>query len=157
MDPEVPIVVVTDPGRAGEARTRLGRIGFDHSVGYLPQIEAVLDGHPEQAEQAKRLPAADLAAWISGDSDLQLLDVRNPSEQAGGTIPGAKLIPLRVLRDRLRDLDRDAPTVVTCASGHRSSIAASLLRARGFRQVADLLGGFDAWSAAGLATTAPKG
>jgi rhodanese-related sulfurtransferase len=59
------------------------------------------------------------------------------------------------LLDRHHDLDPAAPTVVYCAGGYRSSIAASLLRSLGFTQVADLLGGYDAWAAAGLPTARP--
>ncbi|HET6915083.1 MAG TPA: MBL fold metallo-hydrolase [Acidimicrobiales bacterium] len=153
VDPECPIILVTDPGRESEARTRLARIGFDRTVGYLPDIESVLVEHPEQAQLSKRLPAADLATWIDNDPELQLVDVRNPSEHSQGAIPGAELVPLPVLRDRLGELDPRRPTVVFCASGNRSSVAASLLRAAGFSQVADVLGGFDAWAAAGLPTT----
>ena len=94
---------------------------------------------------------------MDGDPQLQLIDVRNPSEHSSGTIPGAKEVPLPVLRDHLGELDPDRPTVVVCASGNRSSVGASLLRAVGFVQVADVLGGFDAWAAAGLPTKPPAG
>jgi rhodanese-related sulfurtransferase len=60
------------------------------------------------------------------------------------------LLPLAVLVDSLDQLDRDAPVVVNCAGGYRSVVGASLLRHAGFADVSDLLGGFGAWSAAGL-------
>lgn len=157
VDSDSPIILVTEAGRENEAKTRLARIGFDHTVGYLPQIDATLVEHPERAELAQRIPATDLAAWMDGDPDLQLIDVRNPSEHSSGTIPGAQAVPLPVLRDHLGELDPDRPTVVVCASGNRSSVGASLLRAVGFVQVADVLGGFDAWAAAGLPVEAPAG
>jgi hydroxyacylglutathione hydrolase len=58
-------------------------------------------------------------------------------------------VPLAQLLDGMGDLDPVAPTVVSCASGYRSSIAASVLRASGFTDVSDLLGGLGAWKAAG--------
>ncbi|MDQ4103172.1 MAG: MBL fold metallo-hydrolase [Actinomycetota bacterium] len=145
-----PIVVVTDAGRETEARVRLARIGFDSVVGYVPRIERVLEQRPELAGSAARVPAIDLATWSAEEPELQILDVRNPGELAAGVVPGAQHIPLAALVARIGELDATAPTVVYCASGYRSSIAASALRAGGFATVADVLGGFEAWSAAGL-------
>ena len=80
--------------------------------------------------------------------DLQLVDVRDTAELAGGTIPGNRPIPLAALTASLEALDLDVPVVVYCASGYRSSIAASVLSAGGFDDVSDLLGGYGAWAAA---------
>jgi glyoxylase-like metal-dependent hydrolase (beta-lactamase superfamily II)/rhodanese-related sulfurtransferase len=145
-----PIVLVTDTGRETEARVRLARIGFDTVAGYLPAVEAVLAQHPEYACTAARLPTSELATWLAEEPGLQLVDVRNPGELAAGLLPGARQIPLAALVERMGELDPAAPTVVYCASGYRSSIAASALRAGGVAVVADLLGGFSAWSASGL-------
>jgi len=65
-----------------------------------------------------------------------------------GTLPGARPVPLPQLLDHLDELDPAAPTIVYCAGGYRSSIAASTLRAHGFATVADLIGGYAAWAAA---------
>ncbi|HET7522838.1 MAG TPA: rhodanese-like domain-containing protein, partial [Acidimicrobiales bacterium] len=157
IEPGQPIVVVADPGREAEAKTRLARIGLDSVVGYLPDIEDVLVDHPDRAARALRLPVVDLASWMEAETDLQLVDVRNPSEHEGGIIPGACLMPLPLVREGLSELDPQRPTVVVCASGSRSSVAASLMRQRGFARVADLLGGFGAWTAAGKATILPAG
>ena len=78
---------------------------------------------------------------------VQLVDVRNPGETVGGALPGAVNVPLASLLDRIDDLDPTIPTVVYCAGGYRSSVAASLLRSRGFTDVADILGGYDAVAA----------
>jgi glyoxylase-like metal-dependent hydrolase (beta-lactamase superfamily II)/rhodanese-related sulfurtransferase len=154
--PQQAIIIVAEPGRETEAKTRLARIGFDTVVGYLPHIETVLVGHPARARRAVRLPAPELADWLASDPNLQLVDVRNPSEHQAGTIAGARLIPLPVLLDHTHQLDPDRPTVVFCASVSRSSVAASLLRARGFASVADVLGGFDTWAAAGMPRAHPQ-
>ena len=144
------IVVVTDEGRDVEAKVRLARIGFDEVLGVLVDVERVLAERPELAERATRVAAADLEQWRDDEPDLQLVDVRNPGEQEDGVIPGALRLPLARLLDRMGDLDAALPTVVYCAGGYRSSIAASLLRASGFERVADLQGGYGAWAAAGL-------
>ncbi len=151
------IVVVTDAGREVEARVRLARIGFDRVGGAVVDVERLLAEHEDLAERATRLAAADLAAWRHDEPGLQVLDVRGPAEQEAGTVPGATRIPLARLLDCHGELDPAAPTVVYCAGGYRSSIAASLLRSLGFRQVADLQGGFDAWAGAGLPVDVPAG
>jgi hydroxyacylglutathione hydrolase len=148
--PDQDIVLVADAERAREARVRLGRIGFDRVVGVLVEVETALVTHGDLAERARRLGAADLAGWRDRDPEVQVVDLRNPGEQEWGMVPGARSIPLPRLLDRISELAPDRPTVVYCASGYRSSIGASVLRARGFRDVADIVGGFDAWRAIGL-------
>ena len=93
-----------------------------------------------------RLTAAELASRTAEVDDLQIVDVRNPGEVDGGAVPGSVNIPLAALADRAGDLDPARPTVVYCAGGYRSSIAASYLASRGFADVSDLLGGYDAWA-----------
>jgi hydroxyacylglutathione hydrolase len=124
-------------------------------VGALDDVERVLLDHPEVAERARRMGAEEVAEWAADAPSptaggLQLLDVRNPGEQDEGVIAGARRIPIARLLERVDELDPSAPTIVYCAGGYRSSIAASLLRTRGFSAVADLQGGFEAWVAAGL-------
>ena len=150
--PGQPLVVVTDEGRETEAKVRLARIGFDRVRGAVVDVERILAERPHLASQARRLAARDLATWRDDEPGLQIVDVRNPSEQESGVVPEAVRIPLGRLLDGHRDLDATAPTVVYCAAGYRSSIAASLLRSVGFTQVADLQGGYDAWADAGLPT-----
>ena len=81
---------------------------------------------------------------------MQVVDVRGAGEvEATGVIPGAVHIPLAALVRRLDELDAAAPTVVYCAGGYRSSIAASTLRAQGFDDVSDVIGGYGAIAAEG--------
>jgi glyoxylase-like metal-dependent hydrolase (beta-lactamase superfamily II)/rhodanese-related sulfurtransferase len=170
--PDQPIVLCTDPGRESEARVRLARIGFDRVVGTVGDVQRVLAEHPELAVTSLRLSATDFAGWHRlrrsaappetggqphiaaglGADPVRIVDVRNPGETEAGVITGAVRIPLAALLDRIGELDPSATTVVYCAGGYRSSIAASALAARGFAKVADILGGYDAWKAAGFPT-----
>ncbi|MFZ6005640.1 MAG: MBL fold metallo-hydrolase [Actinomycetota bacterium] len=146
------VVVVGDAGRGTEAKVRLARIGFDAVIGELSDVEAVLAEHPQLASAARRLPAADVAEWLAEEPGLQVVDVRNPGEtKVSGVIDGAVNIPLPQLLDRLDELDPSKPTVVYCAGGYRSSVAASTLRARGFETVADIIGGYGAWATTAVA------
>ena len=89
--------------------------------------------------------------------DFQLLDVRTPPEWDEGHLPGARYLFLGDLPAKLRDLNPDRPVVVYCASGYRSSLAASLLQASGCRTVQNVPGGYGAWTAAGFPTVKPPG
>ena len=142
VTPDIPLVLVGDQDSAREAHVRLGRIGFDRVIGVLEDIESTLAANPERARRLSRLTAGELDQRRSllGDG-LQLVDVRNPSEQADAPIPGAQTIPLPRLRQRQDELDPARPVVLVCAGGARSAIAASVLASDGFDDVSDVLGG----------------
>ena len=139
------IVLFTEPGQELEAKTRLARIGFDRVIGYLVRPFEVMFDHQDQVQVASRLTAKAFDERAAQIADLQVVDVRNPGEVAAGMIPGAVSIPVGQLPARLAELDPARPTVVYCAGGYRSSVAASLLRAHGFTDVSDILGGYGAW------------
>ena len=142
---DVDIVLVTDPGFEIEARNRLGRIGFDRVVGHIADPLAVMAAHPDRTTRASRLTVPEFERRRAEVDGLQLIDIRNPGEIAIGTIAGAVELPVGQLPGRVDELDPDAPTVVFCAGGYRSSVAASVLRQAGFTDVSDLLGGYGAW------------
>lgn len=118
-----------------EARMRLARVGAENVVGYAP-LDAgfALDYTPQ-------ISALELAV----EKERTVIDVREPGEFQAGAIPGAVNIPLSHLAARSAELDHDKLLVVNCKGGYRSSIAASLLRRAGFRDIANLTGGYDAW------------
>ena len=144
IPPHVDIVLITEPGRQLEGKNRLARIGFDRVIGYLEQPYEVMFEHQDQVKVASRLTASAFNMARVEIPTLQIVDVRNPGEVAEGMVPGAITIPVGQLPDRTDELDPDLPTVVYCAGGYRSSVAASLLRQRGFVDVSDILGGYGA-------------
>jgi hydroxyacylglutathione hydrolase len=145
VPPGTPIVVVADPGHEHEAVIRLARIGFDTVIGALDEPLAAFLDRPDLVAQASRLTATEFDARRSEVPHVQVVDVRGPGEVEHGTIDGAVTIQLPQLVARLGELDPTVPTVVYCAGGYRSSIAASTLRAHGFTDVSDILGGYGAW------------
>ena len=144
-----PLVLLCPDGTEAEARVRLARIGFDKVIGALRTPEKVFMDRPELVGRASRLTVDQLKTSRSDVKGLQVVDVRGPGEVSAGMVPGAKHVQLPSLINDYTTLDPQAPTVVYCAGGYRSSIAASFLRQRGFVDVSDLLGGFGAWSQAG--------
>jgi rhodanese-related sulfurtransferase/rubrerythrin len=86
--------------------------------------------------------------------DLNIVDVRQPKEYEKGHIPGAKLVPLPELDNRLQELDPEKATVVYCAVGGRSRAAAQMLSGQGYTAVYNLKGGFKAWN--GEAAAGPE-
>ncbi|KMO83965.1 MBL fold metallo-hydrolase [Mycolicibacterium chlorophenolicum] len=145
VTPDTDIVLMTEPGHELEGKNRLARIGFDRVIGYLADPEQAMLEHPEQVQIASRLSAKAFDERATAVAGLQIVDVRNPGEAAAGMIPGAVNIPVGQLPDRLDELNPAAPTVVYCAGGYRSSVAASVLRRNGFTDVSDILGGYHAW------------
>ncbi|MGH3764994.1 MAG: MBL fold metallo-hydrolase [Pseudonocardiaceae bacterium] len=142
--PEQPVILVGSVAEVGEARTRLARVGIDAVTGAVTDLDA-LGTTPELTEAQSRLTVRQAAARIAAVPDLQVIDVRGPGEFAGGALPGAVNLPLPRLRTLISGLDPARPVLVNCAGGYRSIAAASLLRARGFSDVSDLLGGWAAW------------
>jgi hydroxyacylglutathione hydrolase len=145
LSPDVEIVLVTEPGQELEGKNRLARIGFDRVLGYLAEPDKAMVEHPQDVAVASRLTAKAFGDRVAEVSGLQIVDVRNPGEAEAGIIPGAVNIPLAQLAGRIGELDAATPTVVYCAGGYRSSIAASLLRHHGFTDVSDIIGGYNAW------------
>ncbi len=152
LDRERPIVVIAEPGREYEAEVRLGRIGFDQVAGYLEGGMQALAGRPELVARTDRLSPEQLAEELAPASPPSeppfLLDVRYPREWSQTRIEGSLNIPLNHFQERISEVPPGRRIVVYCATGYRSSTAASLLKRHGFRDVADLAGGINAWLAA---------
>lgn len=132
-----------------EAVQQLYRIGIDDVAGYLA------DGMTAWQNAGK--PLASVSEWSVDDldrrrsaGDVVVLDVRTLIEFEKGHVPGAVNVPLLQLRDGGPDIDRGKTVAAFCGSGYRASIAAGLLRQRGFAHVANVPGSWMAWKAAGL-------
>ena len=145
-----PIVIIADPGREAESATRLGRIGFDHVVGYLKDGLHSLDSRPQLISFTEHVSAPRAAELLSSNQPPLAVDVRAPGEREQKHIAGSLAIPLNHLAENLEKLPKDRSLLVYCAGGYRSSIAASLLQRGGFHSVGEIAGGIAAWEAAKL-------
>ena len=141
-----PIVLVADgTTEVNEAAVRLARIGVETVAGFLGGGIAAWDAAGRPVATLRQIAVADLAAELPA----AVLDVRRPGEFAAGHVPGARSLPLDRLAGAPVEAPRGRPLYVVCASGYRSSAAASLLAARGL-DVVNVVGGTNAWIAAGL-------
>jgi hydroxyacylglutathione hydrolase len=131
---------------------RLGRIGFDHVVGYLGDGIHSVESRPDLTVGTERLSAPLAAERLrpAGADGPATLDVRTPGERREKRISGSLAIPLSQLSERLSELPSNRPLIVYCGGGYRSSIAASILQREGFSQVSEIAGGIAAWETANL-------
>ncbi|WP_031066463.1 MBL fold metallo-hydrolase [Streptomyces sp. NRRL WC-3742] len=148
VTPDREILVIAPDGRGAELVTRLARIGFDRVTGHLDDPETLLLAHPELVRHSARLTVHTLRTELAGSRPPLVVDVRGAAERENGAVPGSLHLPLAELLTRHTELPTDRPLVLHCAGGVRSSIAASLLRHLGHRNVYDLIGGYTAWQAA---------
>jgi hydroxyacylglutathione hydrolase len=154
LDPQKPIALVLARDEdLPEVLCQLLRVGFTKFAGYLKGgMEAwATAGLP--VKRLDQLPVHELNGLPLGD--LQLLDVRTPHEWDLGHLPGARYLFLGELPEKLEGLNPDKPVVVYCASGFRSSLAASMLQASGFANVQNVPGGYTAWTAADFQIVKP--
>ncbi|MGA0558409.1 MBL fold metallo-hydrolase [Larkinella sp. VNQ87] len=143
------ILLITDEGREDEVVTRLARVGYDHTIGYLKGGFTAWQQAGKPIDTIESIPAQELASRLSHDPSAVVLDVRKASEHGSEHLIGSENIPLDYLNDHLAELDRSKTYFVHCAGGYRSMIFISILRARGYRNLIDVKGGFKAIKEAG--------
>lgn len=150
-DVKQPLLLVTDKGTEEEAITRLSRVGFDGTLGYL-------DGGIEAWEKAGK--EVDTVESISADtfkdileSTIPVFDVRKEAEFSAEHIEDAKLTPLDFLNNHLSEFPEKETFYVHCAGGYRSMIAASILKSRGIHNLIDVAGGMASIKKAGIPVT----
>ena len=149
------VLVGESPEHVRESQLRLARVGIEKVQAFL---EGGISGWVESGLELDYIPQVsvdEFAELVAKEQDhIGVLDVREPGEVAAGAIEGSVRIPLGQLPARATELNRDQLLVVHCKGGYRSSIATSILRQHGYRDVANLTGGFDAWLAARQAASA---
>lgn len=137
-----PILLVAAPGREEEVVTRLARVGYDQTLGYL---KGGFESWAKEGKEIDRIQSisADQLAELAPQMD-EILDVRKTSEYTSEHIVGVENLPLDYINDEIVKLDKDKTYYVHCAGGYRSMIFASILKARGYEKIIDVKGGFKA-------------
>ncbi len=148
-DVNQPILLVAPEDKVEETVTRLSRVGFDHTIGYLKGGMKAWQAAGKEYDSVTSVAAEEVKqALQAGKSPV--FDVRKGSEYEAEHLEGAHNTPLNFLNDHLAEFPKDQPFYVHCAGGYRSMIAASILKSRGFHNLLDISGGFDAMKQAGM-------
>lgn len=140
-----PFLLVAPDHRIEELTKALIRIGLDNIYGYVNDMDAYANsGH--ELERVNQISCCDVKKRIDiGDSDFEIIDVRGKSEYDEGHIENALNIHVGYLSENLDKLSKDKDLILHCASGDRSSIAASYLLSKGYNNIFNLTGGYNTW------------
>jgi hydroxyacylglutathione hydrolase len=144
-----PVLIAETNAQIEEARLRLARVGIEELDGYLAGGVAAWKQSGQPLAIVAQISAQELEQRL-GAGKVQVLDVRREPEWDAGHVEGATWWPLDNFRVSPPEIDHNVPLAVHCKGGYRSMIAASLLQRAGFRNVINLIGGFDAWQQANL-------
>ena len=142
------ILLVTDKGREEEVITRLARVGYDYTIGYLKGGIEAWEKAGKEIDQIRSISADELAT-IMKNENVNVLDVRKSSEFESEHIIDAENAPLDFINDSMLQVDKDKTYYVHCAGGYRSMIFNSILRARGYDKLVDVKGGFKSMKESG--------
>lgn len=143
------ILIVVDAGREEEVITRLARVGFDNAIGYLQGgFEAWKNAHKE-TDQIRSISAEDLAQLVKKEA-IHIIDARKASEYNSEHVIDAINAPLDFINDSMTKIDKNKTYYVHCASGYRSMVFISILKARGYDNLIDVTGGFNALKSSNL-------
>jgi hydroxyacylglutathione hydrolase len=145
MIPDVkqPILLVTEPGREEEVVTRLARVGYDNTLGYLEGGIQSWTNDGRETDHIQSVSADEMAAAFS-KGGYEVLDVRKNSEYLSEHLLDVTNAPLDYINDSMLKVDKNKTYFVHCAGGYRSMIFISILKARGYDNLIDVKGGFKA-------------
>jgi hydroxyacylglutathione hydrolase len=137
------ILLVTDEGREEEVITRLARVGYDYTIGYLNGGFDAWKAAGKETDAIPSISAEKLSERMKNET-VNILDVRKEGEYISEHVNGAENTPLDNINDHMSMIDKDKTYYVHCAGGYRSMIFASILKSRGFENLIDVKGGFKA-------------
>lgn len=148
-DVEQPILLVTPEGREEETVTRLARVGFDNTLGYLDGSLEAWKKAGKATDSVEGIDTTELKT-LSEKESLTVFDVRKPGEYLSEHLPDAKNTPLDFINEHMNEFPTGTPFYMHCAGGYRSMIAASILKSRGIHNLIDVRGGFGAIKESGM-------
>ncbi|WP_396184075.1 rhodanese-like domain-containing protein [Flavobacterium sp.] len=152
LDYKQPILLVTQEGRENETITRLARVGYDNTIGYL---KGGFDAWKKAGYEYDTVTTVEATALEQKMKDnVPVFDVRKPGEYASEHVLDVPSTPLDFLNEHLAEFPKEENFYVHCAGGYRSMIAASILKARGYHNVIDVKGGYAAIKNTGIKRTA---
>ena len=151
-DVKQPLLLVVDEGAEEEAVTRLSRVGFDNTLGFLKGGFDAWKKAGKETDDLISISAEEFKNRLE-TSKIPVFDVRKEGEYVSAHIKDAHLTPLSKLNEHLSEFPDTDTFYVHCAGGYRSVIAASILKSRGIHNLIDVAGGFGAIKTAGIPVT----
>jgi len=142
LDIKQNILLVAPAGREEEAVTRLARVGYDNTLGYLAGGIDAWEKAGKETDAVEFITPSSLATALAQGTNRVVLDVRKPTEFLAHHVQHSINLPLDYLNKNMDKLNRTTPYFLYCGSGFRSVIAASILKARGFHDLVDVQEGF---------------
>lgn len=152
-DVKQPILLVTPEGREEETITRLSRVGFDHTLGFLKGGIEAWKAAGKETDTVDSINAEELKELMEEKEEVPVYDVRKESEYQAEHVENAHLTPLDYINDHLSEFPEKETFYVHCAGGYRSMIASSILKSRGIHNLVDVAGGFADIKKAGIPVT----
>lgn len=146
------LLLITPVGREEETIKRLARIGCDNVIGYLAGSFAAWEADGREVDTIDTINAAEFAEKFS--KDLNVLDVRKPGEFEAEHLEDAQNFPLDFISRNMHEVNREKEYYLHCRSGYRSTVAASILKSRGFEHLINVQDKFADFEAKGLPITA---
>lgn len=143
-DIEQSLLIVADEGTEEEIITRLARVGYDYTVGYLKDGFQAWKNAGREVDTITSITTNEFADRYEEDSNINIVDVRKHSEYISEHIENVVNVPLDYINSNMQMVDRNKTTYVHCAGGYRSMVFASILKARGFNNLVNVQGGFKA-------------
>lgn len=156
-DVQQPILLVADEGREAEAVTRLSRVGFDNTLGYLKGGLAAWKEAGKETDSLENATAEQLAEAYTENNEVPVVDVRKSAEFNNGHVENAENFPLDYINDYIASWPKEGNAYIHCKSGYRSVIAASILKSRGIHNMINVLGGYGAMERTNLPTAVEAG
>ena len=135
------LLIVTEPGREEEVVTRLSRVGYDFTIGYLNGGFDVWKNAGKEIDTITSVSPSEFANDFKAEK-IKVIDVRKADEFESGHIKGAENLPLDYINDLMDEFPKNEKMYIHCAGGYRSMIAASILKSRGFDDVVNIEGGY---------------
>jgi glyoxylase-like metal-dependent hydrolase (beta-lactamase superfamily II)/rhodanese-related sulfurtransferase len=137
------ILLVAEKGREKEVITRLARVGYDFCIGFLDEGFEAWNNAGKKVDTINSVTADELAATMQ-QNQVAILDIRKKSEFDSEHIVGVINAPLDFINDCMSLINKNSTTYIYCAGGYRSVIFISILKARGFDNLVNVIGGFKA-------------
>jgi len=148
-----PILIVAPEGREEETVKRLARIGCDNSIGYLKGGFEAWKANGREVDTITTIDVKKFEEIYKANNDIHVLDVRKPGEWSGEHIADSQNFPLDFINQHMSEITKDKMYHMHCRSGYRSTVAASILKSRGFEKLVNIQDTFGAIEASSIPTT----